>query len=97
MLKKIILGLSASLLLSGCSTPPYYDVWNMSTSPETTALETKAKQSHLYKSFYQKPNISVSRKASRNVKESDVEVSIVLSLIHYNLYSYDKGVSIIYM
>lgn len=91
MVKKILIGIGASILLSGCSAPPYYNVWNMSTSPEKSVLDKKTKTSHLYKAFSQEPSIKVSNKVSRYISKSDIETSIVLSLIHYNLYSYDSS------
>lgn len=91
MVKKILIGIGTSILLAGCSTPPYYSVWNMSTSPDKPLLEKKTKTSHLYKAFSQEPSIKVSNKVSRYISKSDVETSIVLSLIHYNLYSYDSS------
>lgn len=91
MVKKILIGIGASILLAGCSAPPYYNVWNMSTSPEKLVLDKKTKTSHLYKAFSQEPNIKVLNGVSRYIKKSDIEVSIVLSLIHYNLYSYDSS------
>lgn len=90
MVKRLLLGMSLLILLNGCSTPPHHDVWNMSTSPEKSMLDKKTKTSHLHKAFSQEPKITLSNKVKRYVSQSDVEVSIILSLIHYNLYSYNN-------